>query len=198
MPDRPSLTIIKGIEYRDVTEEYSNTYHFWLQNGNPDSAAAWMIFATMLMQHEQPIHTTETTFHRVYGHNAGQPGAVFMHDWLGAGNPPVGTAAYPAHLRVPGDTAAWIRWSTGQRNSRGKLIYLRKYFHKIPSSAATDVDHVLPEAVQAMHTFGEWLLTGPWNGAQYCSPQGVVPIDVGVSQYQTTRTLKRRGRRPPS
>jgi hypothetical protein len=66
-------------------------------------------------------------------------------------------------------------------------------------SSATDADKVDTTWITAANTFGAKMIDGTLpGGAKYCGPQGAVLSAPEASQWLTTRTLKRRGKRPPT
>ena len=98
---------------------------------------------------------------------------------------------------TPGDTAAWVRWATGSLNSNGKAIYLRKYFHDVYYEVATTPDTIADGQKTAYNTFGTAMLTPITGSISMAGPDGEAPPGPrDRSTYITTRTLKRRGRRP--
>jgi len=196
MPDQPSIVIIKEFQYRGNTEEFSNKYHF--DGGDPADDAAWAAMWDALIAAEQPSQSQDVFHVAFLGYNAGNDHAV-------AGNrvaPGIGTlngtfAPATGEDAVPGDVAAWMRWKTADRTSLGKPIYLRKYMHGVFTDA-TDADKLSPTQRALMLTFANDLADGTaFGGPKVCGPQGAVAGEAAVSLYLTTRTLKRRGKRPP-
>lgn len=196
MPDTPSLVIVKSFTYRDQAEEWSNKYHF--TGVTPSDDASWLTLANGWITEERHCYTAETHVVRVYGYEAGSNHANFVHDYT-AGGTNVGLAGDftdPTAFRSPGDAAGTIRWSTGDYNSRGKLIYCRKYFHDVRNNG-TDPDEVVPSQITAYNQFAAVITSGFFpGGARYCGPQGADLDNHRADPYITTRTLKRRGKRP--
>ena len=99
-----------------------------------------------------------------------------------------------------GDTAQWIRWSTDQLTERGKPIYLRSYFHPGYPSSTVGPDQVAASWQTAAQAFGDAWITGYDDGDSVlhhrAGPHGVVGLVATPSEFVTTRTLKRRGKRP--
>jgi hypothetical protein len=99
-------------------------------------------------------------------------------------------------IKLPGDTALTIRWNTPDFNSRGKRIYCRKYMHDVYESSS-DRDKPDTGQVSNYNVFASKLIDGTLPGSfKYCGPQGAVLSSPAVGTYLTTRTLKRRGKRP--
>lgn len=197
MPDTPSITLVKRFTYRDTQEEFSNKYHF--SGTTPADAAAWKTLADAIIAAERPTVQASVRWYRAYGYVAGNDNSVFQHDYAGPPDTSVaGTLALGTQRDVPGDIAVTIRWFTGALSSRGKKIYCRKYMHGAVASPA-DVDEVGPAQLAAMATFAAKLIDGTLPGNfRYCGPQGAVLSAPSVAPYLTTRTLKRRGKRPPT
>jgi hypothetical protein len=198
MPDTPSLTLIKEFTYRGSAEEWSNTYHF--SGTVPSSDALWKALADAWIAEEKKVVNTSTTYVRAYGYEAGNESSVWQHDYTTPPQTPVtGTYSMSASASTPGDAAAMIRWYTGQLTSPGgKKIYCRKYFHGVAYNSP-DPDQVDAGWVTRGNTYGAFVIGGTLPGSvKYCGPQGAVLSLPVVSSYLTTRTLKRRGKRPPT
>lgn len=196
MPDQPSIVIVKAFMYRGQVEEFSNKYHF--DGGDPANDAAWAALWDSFITKEKPSQGQNVYHVAALGYNAGNEHAVWTNRVAYGISTLHGTFA-PAtgEDAVPGDVAAWIRWKTSARTSLGKPIYLRKYMHGV-SVDATDADKLSPTQRALMVTFAGGLTDGTLpSGRKICGPQGAAAGEVGVSLYLTTRTLKRRGKRPP-
>lgn len=195
MPDTPSLTLVKRFTYRGLPEEWSNTYHF--SGATPADDAAWK--ALMLAFHavEKPCYTSGHVLVHGYGYAAGVEHSVAQVDFT-QGSPlmPPGTT-FPGSIgdSVPGDSAAWIRAKIGT-SATGKAVYIRKYFHGVlgPLGGGDQI----PTAFQTiLQTAANSFVAGTGlDGRKWCGPQAQVATLPGVSRYITTRTLKRRGKRP--
>ena len=197
MPDQPSITIIKDFPYRGTTEEFSNTYHF--SGTTPADAAAWKTLADAIILAEKPTVPSYVRFVRAYGYEAGNNVSVAQIDYKTLPLTPVlGTFTVGTSIGVPGDVAATIRWATPNFTERGKRIYLRKYMHGV-REAGGNFDLLDTDEKAAMQTFAAKMIDGTLPGSfKYCGPQGAVASAPLVAQYLTTRTLKRRGKRPPT
>jgi len=196
VPDTPSIVLVKRFSYRGQNEEFSNKYHF--SGTTPVDAAAWKTLADAIIAQEITTVPNTVSWVRAYGYAAGNENSVAQIDYTVAPNTPaVGTLAVGTGVTTPGDIAATIRWYTGQTNSRGKKIYCRKYMHAA-LHLNTDADIIYPAQKTAMQTYAAKLIDGTLPGSfKYCGPQGAVLSLPVVDQYLTTRTLKRRGKRPP-
>lgn len=197
MPDTRSIVIVKSFEYRGVEEEFSNRYHF--EGGVFGDTPPWKTLADAIIAGERPSVPPPVSFVRAYGYEAGIDHSVVVVDYT---QPPAtvlnGTFAGVPGQYMPGDVAAMVRWPTFALNSKGKMIYCRKYMHGVYSDAA-DADKFNPAQSTALLAFATLMTNGNLpQGVKYCGPQGA---DLGpplVSQWLTTRTLKRRGKRPSS
>jgi hypothetical protein len=194
------LTIIKSFQYRGATEEWSNSYT--ISGTTPADAAAWTAWGEKLKDIEKPIVTNQVTFVKWYGYAPGswetKPQHVDFQGNYAAGQ--VGTMAFTGGQLLPGDAAFTIRWDTGQFTSRGKKIYLRKYFHTALGDSATVSDNLLPAQRTAAGVYAAKLYDGTSliGTARMARDTGTLPIAHLVSPYVTTRTLKRRGKRNPT
>lgn len=198
MPDQPSITIVKSFSYRGVPEEFSNTYHF--SGTTPVDAAAWKVLADAIIAAEKLTVTSDVSFVQAYGYNAGNEISVAQIDYRVAPNVVVtGTGNFLNRIGQGGDAAATTRWPTPNFTSRGKRIYLRKYWHGAYGDSTLAFDRLNVAQRTAFNTFAAKLIDGTLPGTfRYCGPQGAVAGVGDTSQWLTTRTLKRRGKRPPT
>jgi hypothetical protein len=181
--------------YRDAYEEFSNRYHF---DGTPPAdPVAWKTFADTLTGFAVHVFGNDVRLQRAYGYVAGSVASVWSFDY---GAPPatpiLGEGTFSGML-MPGDVAGTTRWETGALNSRGKKIYLRKYWHGVHNEIG-HTDQLGSDQVAAFNTFAGQLADGSaFGGANHLAgPNGAVAGTHSTSLWLTTRTLKRRGRRP--
>lgn len=191
----PGITTIKRFNYRgDPNEEFSNTYHSAAAIPDDDTFRNWV---ADIVNEEAKVLLTEVSIIRAYGYADTDKPSNFVWDFTVTPSDIV-PGLFPATgaTITPGDTAYWCRWDTGRKNSKGKAIYLRKYFHPgLIEPGSNDLLH--PTLKAALQTFADTLGgTGP-NGFTLAGPDGQQPPGPNeASTYITTRTLKRRGKRP--
>lgn len=191
MPDTPSITINKEITYRGLPEITGNTYHF--SGTKPTTDAGWHDLALAIWNAERTFLDGTTKFVGYLGYDAGNPHAVSIKNYNEDGTTKPTGALSGLATKAPGDMAVWVRWTTPERTSRGKRIYLRKYFHEVPYE-----EDAVPSSTKAlMLTYANKMIDGTLpGGVRVCGPQGAVASMPYVSPWVTTRTLKRRGKRP--
>jgi hypothetical protein len=197
LPDTPSITIVKRFTYRATPEEFSNTYHF--SGTTPVDRAAWKTLADAIIAAEKLTVASVVSFVGAYGYEAGNDSSVAQIDYDVAPDAPAVTGTFSTtEPKLPGDTAATTRWWTGA-SSRGKKIYCRKYWHAVYANPGASGDQLLTAQKTAFDTFAAKLIDGTLPGGfKYCGPQGAVLQAPVTNTFITTRTLKRRGKRPPT
>lgn len=191
------LTIVKRFNYRgDPNEEWSNKY--WFTGTPPNDTTTWKAFADAVIAFEKTCYTSGSEVIRVYGYNDDAPDAdaFFMHDYLAAGATVPGTLAVGTDIVMAGDQAGTVYWKTSRKTSRGKWVYLRKYFHDATVSTG-DTDSISLAAANAYAALAQKFADGTFQGRVVRSQkQQEVLQGWGRGPWVTTRTLKRRGRRP--
>lgn len=195
MAATPSLTITKTFTYRDNDEEWSNTYHF--NGGTPASDAEWKAFADAVIADETDCYSVNTAVTSAAGHAAGTPVAVWTYDYLAHAETTPGTLSLTGAVRQAGDAAVWLRWLTANLTSRGKPIFLRSYYHDVYGQSSGAPDKILAGQKSMLETFGANWVTG-YGTVPYvrAGPMGAAGSSPLASEYLTTRTLERRGKRP--
>lgn len=196
------MTLVKRFSYRgDTQEEFSNTYHF--SGSVPADTTAWNALRDALVAQEKTCYTSNAVIVRVYGYDsdADDATAVYVHDYLaGGGSGIAGTLTGTGRVATPGDTAYWVRWKTSRLNANGKPIYLRKYFHDAWSDTTGGPDVLYAGQKTNAAAFGVKLRDGSFIDARTLRSRLHADTLTGsaASTYLTTRTLKRRGKRPGS
>lgn len=194
------LTIIKRFTYRGVLEEWSN--HYWLTGPTPSNATEWRALFDAVANAEAGQLLDVNKIIKGYGYDSTDEhaAAVWTVDLRVAPNTLVsGTWTGSGGSVAPGDSAVWVRWGLDKLNSKGKRVYLRKYFHPAVVQPAPNTDQLVSQQVTGLTTFGGKMRDGTLLGGRVVTDkQGTPVLGAGVSTYATTRTLKRRGKRPPT
>lgn len=193
------LTVNKKFTYRGADEEYSNSYIF--SGTSPGNQAGWDAWAAKVKDLEKTILPATVTFVDWYGYEQGswetKPQSFDYQGTYAGGT--VGTYVTGGAPQAPGDSAFWIRFDTGQYTSKGKKIYLRKYFH--PAIISTgQPDNVIAALVTAANAYAAAMYSGSGlvGTARLARSTGTLVVGHLVGPYVTTRTLKRRGKRNPT
>lgn len=195
---QPAIVTVKSFTYRDEDEEFSNKWHL---SGMPDTQSGFDVLVSTWADLEKAVYSNRVTIVRAYGYADDDDNATWVRDLADASDARAGT--YPAFthgsIQMPGDAAATVRWFTGRTSTTGKRIYLRKYFHDVYRENAGDIDKVDPLQVAAYNEFASSLQDGV-ETLTPVGPDGEPPVTDAwrVDPFITTRTLKRRGRRPPT
>lgn len=191
------VVLIKSFTYRDASEEFSNGYHF--VGTPPSDATGWNSLVAALATIEKVLYPSTTTIVRAYCYDDYSPGHSSVYTWEAADH----GGAVPGTLDVgsggvhcPGDAAVWARWKTTYTSSKGKPVYLRKYIHPaIAASSDPDLVYDAQHSALASYATAVAASSGAWPGL--ADPHGAAPAGAtAVSEWVTTRTLERRGRRP--
>lgn len=196
MAATPSLTIIKLFQYRGADEEWGNTYHF--SGGTPADDTHWKALADAVIADEKTCYKSTSAVVRGYGHVPGTNHAIWTYDYLhGSGHVPGTLGLTGGYDSMAGDQAGVLEWPTAAFTTRGKRIYLRKFFHDGGQGTSSHVDEIDPACITAYDAFGAAWVSG-YISATYkiAGPQGAAGGTPRTLPYVTTRTLKRRGKRP--
>lgn len=197
MAEATGLTVTKSMAYRGVPETWSNKY--WLTGLPPQSVSGWNTLWSQLTIEESKLYGAAVTIVEGYGYadNAEGAHAVWSTDQFVGWVPVPGTLTVAAGNRMAGDQAGMVEWRTSRKNTRGKWIYLRKYFHGGEVDAA-DADRVSLPQLTAYDGFATKLFDGSWTGGRRIrsQKQDETLLAPFPSPLVTTRTLKRRGKRP--
>jgi len=190
------LTLVKKFTYRtNPNEEFSNTYHF--KNSPPGDDASWTVLMNDVVAKERLVFPSSVSYSRAYGYDSDDAKAhhVFSHDFTVPGPPPIGGGVSSAHP-MAGDQAACVFWKTARLNSRGKPIYLRKYLHAGQMSTS-DADILDTSYFNELEAYAD--ITSGVNaihGGLRSRLHDETIQDGHSTGWATTRTLKRRGKRP--
>ena len=191
--------MVAKFTYRgDSSEEFSNTYHF--KDAPPSDDSAWATFFAGMLAICRPIVPSTVTWDRAYGYDSddAHAHAVADIDWSSGSPPNYGTfSPTSGDIRFAGDQAALVEFRTDRKNSRGKWVYLRKYLH-VGSVNGTTPDDLATDYATVLATYAAAIggPSSPFHGGLRSRTHDDTITDVIVAPYVTTRTLKRRGKRP--
>jgi len=179
-------------------ERWSSTYH--LTGATPADSAAWRTLFDLLVTQEKVCYSGTTSVVAGYGYNkvpVTGDSAIWSVDLTQSPNTPVvGTLSGTSGVAMAGDQAGWIRWGLDRLNTKGKRIYLRKYMHG-GFVGASGGDTLSTNTVTAYNAFGTKMRDGTFVDSRVVTDRtGAALLGHGVSSFVTTRTLKRRGKRP--
>jgi hypothetical protein len=189
------ITIIKKFSYRgDPNEEWSNTYHL---TAAPADKAAWVSLLLALGGMESNCYSAGSTVIRALCYDDTDNPATYTLSAPGDFTAFTGGAPSTSGNNFAGDQAATVGWNTGNVGSTGKAIWLRKYFHDGWESSS-DPDSLSTSYASLLATFAGDLLTTAIDGSIFFADKTGARPDgpARVDPYSTTRTLKRRGKRP--
>lgn len=196
MADVVGMTIIKFFPYRtNPQEEWSNQYH--LTGALPADDTAWLALFNALATQEKTLYPSSCKIVAAYGYTSDDPNqhAQWVHDL--SLSPISGTYSSTGAVEAPGDDAGLVSWKTSRTNSRGKPIYLRKYFHGVANVLGSP-DLVESAQLALYNAFATKLHDGSFIDGRTIRSRGhdETILSAAASPYITTRTLKRRGKRP--
>jgi hypothetical protein len=196
MATATGLVIRKKFLYRNNEEEWSNKY--WLTGAPPTTSAEWRTLFDQLVLLETRIYRPATQVVGGIGYKDNDPHA--FADWVLdlelEGTPVPGTLVVAAGNEMAGDQASMLEWRTERKNTRGKWIYLRKYFHDGGKQAAAP-DYIETALSGVLDQLGTDLMMGTWAGGRKIRSQKqdeIIQASIS-SPYVTTRTLKRRAKK---
>lgn len=192
------IVSVKRFTYRDdASEEWSNRY--WFTQAPPTTEVGWRELADYVGFIESAVVFSTTSVVRYYGYDDTDKHAhaVFVADLTLEGAEVPGHLALTGGKAMAGDQAGLIQFKTRRFNSRGKAIYLRKYLHA-GATSDTDLDKIHPTLLSSYQTYATALVDGSVPGARVLRSvtQDEQFSVVAPSSWVTTRTLKRRGKRP--
>jgi hypothetical protein len=192
------ITTVKSFTYRDVAgEQWSNSYHF--DAIPPSNPTTWKIVVDALATHEATALPTGTKIVQAYGYDTDDPlaSSVFGWNYTAAGDEKLGAAGPPGDAqKIAGDQALMFWAKTDQLNTKGRNIFLRKYWHGGYALAA-DQDKISATYKSTLQTFVDALVAGTivelghWRAQR--EPSTI--LAHGVDPWVTTRSLKRRGKK---
>lgn len=196
MAEVTGITLVKKFTYRgDALEEFSNQY--FLTQAPPSTPATWHSLVDALVVEEKKVFPSTVIYQRAYAYNSDAPDATTV-DVYDLGGSITGTCTVGTNDRqMPGDVAVVGAWKTSRLSSTGKAIWLRKYFHGALQEN-TNPDFVTNEQYAAVGAFCTKLRDGSFISGRTIRSRtnDETIVSSKCIGYLTTRTLKRRGRRP--
>ena len=193
------IVINKRFTYRgDPNEVFSNKY--WLTGAPPGPSSEWRTLFDSLVAGETGCYVPQVKVIGGYGYadNADNAQSIWSVDLTALGTEVPGRLTAAQGIQYAGDQAGMLEWQTDRKNSRGKWIYLRKFFHG-GITHYTNADEIAPEALTAYEAWGTVLRDGGGQagGRKIRSQKQDENVQtMHASKWVTTRTLKRRGKRP--
>jgi hypothetical protein len=163
-----AFSVTKRVVYRDSTQEFSNVYHY--KTTDPINATEGEARLDEIVAFEKTFHATGVTFVRGRAWNAG--GTPAQNDMVVQKNLS-GTGALAGTASLDRERAHLFRWPAGQ-DSRGKPVYLRKWYHALAPINAVAITQSIIEG------------TTGWTQAQRDSMASFINDIrfIGLSTYQ--------------
>lgn len=131
------------------------------------------------------MFTSDVTIVEAVGYAAGSDTPIWTKSYSQAG-----TGTPSDGVKVPGDVAALIRYSTAARSAKNHAVYLYNYYHHIPAYI-TNSDEVSHDSKALMETYATaWWSTGFSDGTntyKRAGPNGAAATARTVKQYLTHR-----------
>lgn len=195
MPDTPSITLVSRFPYRGQNEEFSNKYHF--SGPTPADEAAWKALADEIWASQKTCVSGNVKLVKAYGYAAGNDHSVAAIDYVALGGAlPQGNAAPASSWLMQGDGAVTFRAKRAGGSSKGKPVWCTKYLHgSWVGAGGQDSPH--PDVKVALDAHAAKMTNGTLaQGRKWCAPQGQALSAPSGGVWTTTRTLRRRGKRP--
>lgn len=194
MPDTDSITLVKEMSYRGESEEFSNTYH--LDGTTPSNETEWRALAQAVWETEAGCFAATAKLVRAYGYVAGNNISVAQIDFrVDLPDITTGQLDSTGGRKMAGDQAGTFR-ARGYIGANGKRVYATKYMHHGYVNTA-DPDTITSFTADAYLAHAAAMIAGTLpGGMKWVCPQAQELDQPHASPWVTTRTLKRRGRRP--
>ncbi len=132
------ISITKEEQFRGQNEEFSNVYHFDAAVGMDPAN-----LANAVALKERPVFNSSVKFKSWKAWGPTDQGEA-ANEMLAEGKF-VDMNGGVGYQQIYSELAAVVSWSTGRKNTRGQLIYLRKYLH-VCGAEGTSVSPGLTDA----------------------------------------------------
>lgn len=191
----PGIVTYKTFTWRGAPEEWGNTYHFL--GDAPSTPADWRSLVDDFLDLELLAVKTTVICTRAICYADTDSPSVYSYDLSAFGGTRGGAynSGTEGSVVQEGGSAYMARWDTGRRSTKGKPIYLRKYWHPAMTESG-DPDVIDGPLVTVVGTFALDVLSssGAWPGL--AGPDGVAPVGHLAETQATYRTLRKGRRRP--
>lgn len=117
------VSIVKSTSFRGVSQEFSNTYYYSFTGTANETVASELIDLVVAL--EKPMHSPQINFVRGWAWSAG--GSPSTNNMLSQKNL-TGAGTGPTSGGTDKERAFLVRFRAGN-DSRGRPVYLRKYWH---------------------------------------------------------------------
>lgn len=191
----PGVVLYKTFTWRGAIEEWGNTYHF--VGSSPTDPAGWRALVDALVTQEKAVLANSVTIDRAICYDNTDHSSVYSYNLAAFAGVVPGTydpAAHSSYVQE-GGSSYMARWDTGRRSSKGKPIFLRKYWHPAIYSLGAP-DAVSASMLALVSTFAGAIISsaGAWPGL--AGPDGVAPVGHLANTYTNYRDLRKGRRRP--
>lgn len=137
------VSITKSVQFRGVQQEFSNVYYYW--GDLPVIAAEANSLIDQLVTTEKKLHSSAVAF--LFGRCWSAGGSRESNNMI-VQKPLSGFGNFATIANLDRERAYLVRWRAGI-NSRGKPVYLRKWYHSCGApSGVTINDGILANTEQ--------------------------------------------------
>lgn len=182
-----SIRIVKTIEWKGGTQEWSNRYHF--DGTLPADSATWEILADNVVDAEAPCFPADIVIVKAVGYGPATDVPVYSKDYATAG-----TGAFGGEDRQAAEVVALAKYSTTKRSTKNHPVYLFNYFHGVTCHSATALDFLFTDQKTALQTYVDTWVGGFIDGTdthRRVAPDGSGAVDATVETYVTHRDFPR-------